>query len=160
MGKGGPPPTPKEILKAKGSWRAKVGDDKEAIIAIRKKPLSESILDDIAREKYEEMVPLLMQMRILSTGDKNSLNRYCMLWARFKLSYVFCQKHGEVYTTEDKLGNVKHNMYPQAKLYLELSDKLLRLEKEFGLTPSARTCVSAVPENPKDQDDNSILDVG
>jgi len=76
------------------------------------------------------------------------LARYCSLFVRWKRCAAFIQQYGESYPMKDKLGNVvSFAPHPQVNILNKLSGDLLRLEHEFGLTPSARARIEVdVPE--------------
>jgi P27 family predicted phage terminase small subunit len=97
-----------------------------------------------AKKKWERVYPVLRSMRMLTVADEESLARYCALWAEWKRHYDFSrQPGGDIYTLMDAEGNVRY-MSPtaQTSLMLKLTPLLLRLEQEFGLTPSSRSQVS------------------
>ncbi len=83
---------------------------------------------------------MLHGMRVLTQVDQHALARYCQLWARWREAEEFLDKRGATYSVRDKDGNiVALKKYPQVVIASDLADKLLRLEQQFGLTPSART---------------------
>lgn len=138
MGRRGPPPVPRAILEARGSWRANANpDEPRPDIG---EPDWPHWLDEDAYWIWEEMAPVLDRMGVLTMADGNALGRYCRVLARYIEADKFLQEHGDVWAVTDSNGNIKnYRQYPQVRLVRQLADQLLVLEREFGLTPSART---------------------
>lgn len=92
---------------------------------------------------YRQVVADLKDMKVGKHPDRNALIRYSRLWVRWKQADVFLQKYGESYPIKNANGEVKCFMpFPQVSLVNKLSVLLLRLEQEFGLTPSARARIN------------------
>lgn len=125
MGKRGPAPTPTEVLKKRGSWRAKKrkGEPKPAEGA----PVCPDWLMPEAKEAWMRLCGHLRGMKMLRACDEKALARYCQLWARWVRTEKRIAEHPE---HERRDQRQKHAV--------ALSDRLLKLEKEFGLTPAAR----------------------
>src|SRR3954453_3758290 len=88
-------------------------------------------------------------MRVLAAVDRNALARYCVLWSRWKTAELFLAKNGSVYTLKDDKGAVRCvQQFPQVSIAHRLAMALSRLEAEFGLTPSARARIEALPDAP------------
>jgi len=136
MGKRGPAPTPTKILKMRGSWRADGrGEEPEPSNEIVQCP---AWLSYAAKGIWKQTTELLDGMGILSNTDTNALARYCHMFVRWKKAEKFIEEHGETYTVRDH-GEIKSiRQYPQVVIAHKLALALLRLEQEFGLTPSAR----------------------
>lgn len=149
MGSRGPAPTPKETLKARGSWRGK----EEATDAVA--PLEIPLMPDGFSESesyvWQQLTSMLFNLRVIGMIDTFPLERYCRNFIRWRAAMDFIAEHGETYSTLDKLGNVRFLPYPQVGIAAKLSDSLLKVEVQFGLTPSARSRikVSAPKENEK-----------
>ena len=97
-------------------------------------------LDPDAKAARDQVVPLLLEMGVLTKVDGNALGRYCQLWSRWKAAELFIQKHGSVYPIKDERGRTKCvQQFPQVAIAHRLSLALTRLEAEFGLTPAGRS---------------------
>ena len=114
----------------------------------RQRPARPAWLIGDARKAWEELVPLLDQMGVLTIVDRRALARYCKLWARWVALTRVIEKTGEVYPirgrpTEDNPQGaiVSFRTFPQVKIIESLSAELRQLEREFGLTPSARSSI-------------------
>jgi len=107
---------------------------------------------------WEKIKDHLYNCGLLTAIDKISLNRYCDMlvqWLELRDLIMF---HGYTYvvTRQNKDGSewemVKQR--PEVRIYTDLGAKLLQLEREFGLTPSARTGLSVnMKKNEEDPDD-------
>ncbi len=128
----GPKPTPTAILKMRGSWRGK--KNKTEPHPETGAPRRPSWLAGDGRRAWEHLTPKLVAMGVLTKVDGNALARYCAMWASWRSLTTFIEQHGTTYTVDQ--GDVKP--YPQVKQSQNLADQLLRLEQQFGLTPSAR----------------------
>jgi P27 family predicted phage terminase small subunit len=99
-------------------------------------------------------------MGVLTKADKHALARYCELFAEYRKVKDFIDENGRGYPVKkwnpnmasvNKNGEpvdggyevVDYKIFPEVKMFLALADRLLRLEQEFGLTPSARVRLEA-----------------
>ena len=147
MGRRGPPPTPTTILKLRGSWRANLNrDEPEPEPGPPEKP---SWLDSYASGAWDELVPLLERMRVLTEADGKALTLLCTTWSRWRQCEEFVAEHGEVYPIKDKEGKTKElRRFPQAVAADTLGRAVNRYLGEFGLSPATRTRIQTVQETP------------
>lgn len=155
MARRGPAPTPTRILELRGSWRSKTrpGEPKPR----RSRPRPPDWLSDEAKAQFVAIVRRLWAQGVVTRVDEGALAFYADLLVQYRKASEFVSKHGDVYVVrgkpraegeEGKLIGFKP--YPQAKRQESLAMLLLRLSREFGLTPAARTEVSAdVPAAPQ-----------
>ena len=141
MGARGVPPVPTAILRARGSWRAKIN---------RKEPTGHGTprcpawLDSDAKAAWKALIPMLKRLGVLATADAFAIARYCDMLVEYKRLAVHVAECGSV--SADRIS-------AEAKHKGELADKLLRLEQNFGLTPSARSRIQvSKKDSPKEQD--------
>ena len=153
MGKRGPAPTPTAILLKKGSWRGKVNKDEPKPKS--EKPKRPEWIDKYANSAWQALVPKLVELGVVTKLDRNLLTRYCQTWSRWRQAEEHIQKHGDVITLyqEDEKGNkmvvdIKDN--PKLKIAKTLSDQLLKMEVQLGLTPSARSRITVL-EKPQEK---------
>ena len=161
MGKRGPPRTPTRILKLHGSRRAEGRKGEcppEPETGIPDKP---DVLSERAEDIWGQVTALTDRMGVLTVADGNALARYCEMLVRWNDLAKFLAKHGETYTIfayyrgMPVLDNKRRKIilqikrFPQTVIADSLATQLLRIEQQFGLTPSARVglCVK-----PKDDD--------
>ena len=147
MGTRGPPPTPKSILAARGSWRAEHTAELAMPEGIPDVP---EWLEGRALEYWQHLVPMLGSISLLRQTDGAAFARYCQLYARWQQCDEFIKIHGYSYTTEAGIKT-----YPEAQIFLRLSEALNKLEDRFGLTPSARVRVAGSVGEKKDKNNKS-----
>ncbi|MBK8270175.1 MAG: phage terminase small subunit P27 family [Planctomycetes bacterium] len=140
MGRRGPSPTPTPILKLRGSTLVTKKREKAEVRGPAGLPECPDWLDSEGQAAWEQIVPLLSAMGILTRIDANALGRYCRLWTRWKKAEEFITKNGDVYPLKAEDGKIKCLMqFPQVSIAMKLAQQLTRLEQEFGMTPSARS---------------------
>lgn len=147
MGLRGPAPTPSRLLALRGSRRASRPNEPVPEVVL---PPAPDWLSDDAKAAYAHVGERLLAQEVVTLLDQNALARYATLWVRYRRCEEFVSKHGEAYVVRARprlhgeLGDpIGFKTYPQAKLALVLSGELLRLEREFGMTPSARARLAA-----------------
>jgi P27 family predicted phage terminase small subunit len=148
MSKPGPRPTPTRVLRLRGSWRAK-RNPKEPAPEVTK-PAAPAWLSDDAKAVFEALAERLHASGVVTIADELALARYADLCVQYRRAAEFVGKHGDVYVTSGRSGPngepgrpTGFKTYPQAKRLLHLAQALLQLEREFGLTPAARTGLQA-----------------
>ena len=144
-----PPKTPTAILKMRGSWLAdKRGNEPEPE---RTRPRCPRWLAKEARRAWRELIPQLETMSILGRCDRNALTRYCQLWARWRATEEWLAEHGDIITMRNEAGQLTDlKQVPQVGRSLRLSAELLKLERQFGMTPSARAGLAIPKNNPQE----------
>jgi P27 family predicted phage terminase small subunit len=150
MGRRGPPPTPTAILLQRGSWRGKANkaEPKPEIGAERPEGLNKAAI-----AVWDQMAERLSATRVLTRDDAITLGRYCDALVRWRRAAAFLdQQKEDFYTIKDELGKVKSiKPWPAVAQYHKLGAMLLRIEQEFGLTPSSRSRIQVPSEPPKAQ---------
>jgi P27 family predicted phage terminase small subunit len=90
-------------------------------------------------------------MRVMTEADIEAIGRYCAMWAEWKKNYEMVKRNGDVLTIwesdpSDPTGKKQRVKYMQPTPYAtqmkSLATLLLRIEQEFGLTPSSRSQVT------------------
>ncbi len=138
MGGRGPPPTPTNILARRGSWRAQRNPSEPRPEPGR--PRCPRWLDAGAKAAWKHLVPQLDRLGVLTPLDRHALARYCQLWSRWRRAEEFLRDQGDTHLVKDADGRVKGvRAYPQVRIANQLAEQLLRLEQQFGMTPSARS---------------------
>jgi P27 family predicted phage terminase small subunit len=155
MGVRGPAPTPTKILALRGSRRV-VGRAGEPQPEVARLATPEWLAPD-AKASYDFLADHLHELGLLTAIDQGALVRYATIWTSYRRCAEFVAKNGEVYPVRSKPrpdGTPGHVLgfkaYPQAKLLVTLSAELLRLEREFGLTPAARARLACAPLEEED----------
>lgn len=142
MGRRGPPRTPTKILKIVGSTlaRAREGREPQPRDADPKPQLD---MTRAERHVYRQVVAHLTSMNLRAASDGNALARYAKLVVQYNSLTEFLAKHGHVYPVHqvhrDGSKTLKQmRRFPQSLQQTECAYDMLRLEREFGLTPAAR----------------------
>lgn len=142
MGLRGPPPEPSEVKKANGTYRA----DRAARNEVKAKPgvpKCPAFLKGEARKEWARVVPHLEQLGILSEIDQGRLADYCAAHALAvdaTKKYTGRGKDGGLMVTINGSQRVRN---PLLKIAQEARAQARLLGQEFGLTPSARSRISA-----------------
>lgn len=144
MGRRGPPKTPTSVLALRGSWRAAKRTQEPK--PDRAKPTCPTWLPAEAKAKWREIVPQLHAMGVLTKIDRGALARYCQTWALWRTCIDFLNQRGTAHPIKNSRGVVTGvRSYPQLRQANQLAEQLGRLEREFGLTPSARADLAVQP---------------
>ena len=104
-------------------------------------------VEPLAAGKWDELVPLLLSMNVLTTGDGEALATLCEVYAAAQACLLELRATGPVIRTD--LGGVKPN--PAGSLYKGLVSLQASLMTEFGLTPSSRVRLGTKQEKPADE---------
>ena len=107
----------------------------------------------VAREKWDNVVPKLIGMGVMTNADVDTIARYCTMHEQFVKYLDQCRRGLDVLVIRDDAGKVKYmQSTPAATMMTKLAASMLRIEQEFGLTPSARSGLSATKqEGPQDE---------
>lgn len=153
--KPGQPKTPINILKMRGSWLAKTQErqGEPGIIEVKDGLKCPEYLNKRAKKFFKETSKILLAMRILSAGDIHALARYCQtLDYYYQAIELLNSKAQHIIPTHDQNGNiVSYKDRPEMRRQAYLSDMLRAMEREFGLTPAARTGISVTPQKPQNK---------
>lgn len=105
------------------------------------------MVDPVAVEKWQELVPILTSLGTLTTADGEALATLCEVFSAAQACLLELRATGPVMHTE--LGGVKPN--PAGPLYRGLVSLQASLMGEFGLTPTSRTRLGGKEEKPTDE---------
>lgn len=148
MGKRGPKPKPTALKKLQGTYQP-CRAAKNEIAPTPGVPPPPAHLDAIARAKWEELVPQLAELGVLSRMDGGTLEALCVTYSQA----VKFQK------SADKTQIVKTAFGPKVNPAVVQARKSWALwrqfAQEFGLSPSARTRVGAPEKAAKDGDETA-----
>ncbi len=157
MGRRGPPKTPKKLLENRGSWLAPARSD--TVEADEGVPVKPGWMGKYAKHAWNQLIPKLKDMGILTKMDGDALTNYCVLWGRWRLAEEFLEENGHMCviekilnedTEDEKTVVLVVKAYPEVKIAATLAAQLLRIQNNFGLTPSARSNI-ILPEKPKEK---------
>ncbi len=155
MGKRGPPPDPTALKILRGNPGHYPLNKNEPKADGR--PLCPSWLLPEAKRKWRSLVPQLRVLGVATKVDGDALAQYCQVWARWKDAEEFIAKHGPVISIRDEAGNIKYlAQVPQVSIAQHLLTIMRNLQREFGMTASARSQIH-VEQAPKRQSEFMTL---
>ena len=103
-------------------------------------------LSDAAKREWKRIATELYRLGLLSRLDRAALAAYCQSWARWIECEEKLRKHGAIVKSP--------NGFPVQSPYLAIANQAMkqmtRMLVEFGLTPSSRSGVQALPR-PRDE---------
>ena len=148
MGLRGPAPLPTQIKIVRGTdqpCRTARNEPKPRL----RKPHCPEHLDEHARTEWKRLVPILMRMKVLTEADYMALANLCQVYSTMANAQEQLNKSGLLFKTQS--GYVQQS--PLIGIINGCVEKLNTLCREFGLTPSARTRVSARDDKEDEQAD-------
>lgn len=133
MGRRGPPPkpTPLKLLHGAKPHRINSAEPQMPDGPVRKPPW----LSPSAAAEWDEVAPHLSSAKVLTVADATVLGFYCETVAVAKRLSELAANSPPVVTGREKTI-VKNPIFAQRR---DAVDQALRLAREFGLTPSARS---------------------
>ena len=146
--KRGPPPTPTEILDIRASWRgSKNPKRKKDATPDPTRPEKPARLSEAAALVWDELADKLHSAGLLTSADGRAFARLCQMHADYDEAQAWMDEpgHGQWMAGYDKGGDRIWTMNPQRKICDILAAAILRLEQQFGMTPSARAGLPVTP---------------
>jgi P27 family predicted phage terminase small subunit len=106
-------------------------------------------LEGLALDKWHEVVSLFISMGVFTQADRHAVQRYCLMWEQWWNLEKHCREHGSTQITSTGYSQVT----AEATLVKSLRKELLEIERQFGMTPAARSSMkvspgASAPENP------------
>jgi P27 family predicted phage terminase small subunit len=151
MGKRGPAPQPSILKYIRGNPRKQPLNANEPTPDLIEIEIPAPVaLGKKAAAVWDDMVPRLSQMRVLTEADIPTLTRYCIEAELYFDCYEKVKIAGEEYThwepdpnrTDGKMRIKYTQVAPWATQMSKHHSAMLRIEQEFGMTPSSRSQVS------------------
>jgi P27 family predicted phage terminase small subunit len=140
-----PTPTNLKIIRGNPGQRALNADEPQPPAASLTPPRN---LEGLALEKWEEMSVLLSRMGVFTQADRHPLERYCLMYEQWTNLERHCREHGYTQVTQTGYSQVT----AEATLIKSLRADMLSIERQFGMTPAARSTIKAsgasTSENP------------
>ena len=145
MSKRGPPPTPTQVLRLRGSLRGKYRKpEPEPTSSV---PTCPTWLSAYAKTEWKRITRELKKIGILTQVDRAVLAGYCQSWSDYMEATKLLRNEGGVLTTAQ--GTPVRN--PLANIQGDARTSMLRFAQELGLSPAARARLAT--EKPKSADD-------
>jgi|TARA_Y100000310_G_scaffold47210_2_gene43837 P27 family predicted phage terminase small subunit len=136
---------PTAILKLRGHWHSKAREAEAEMTPVLGIPDPPANMGKKALEIWKYITPQLHNSGVLAYMDRDVLALYCKLTAEWWKLDKWLNTNGSVVPVHDKDGNeVGFEEAPQWKQKFKLTDMLLKLAREFGLTPSARSRIQPI----------------
>jgi P27 family predicted phage terminase small subunit len=89
--------------------------------------------------KWNQVLPGLIATGVVTNADVETLARYCTMYEAWLQCLRQIRRAGDWFAVYDKSGKmVNAKSTPSALMVVKLAAGLLRIEQEFGMTPSAR----------------------
>jgi P27 family predicted phage terminase small subunit len=159
----GPAPIPTPILKARGSQilpRREGEFSPEPGIPDKPEGLSEA-----AGKIWDALVDEVRKTGVLCKIDGRTMERYCRTFVLWRIEAERLEKMGTVYVVErgaqtlrkpdgsviTKPGDKIVKRFPGVVIFTELSNVLVRLEQQFGMSPASRARI--LNPNPQKEED-------
>jgi P27 family predicted phage terminase small subunit len=102
-------------------------------------------LSDAAKDEWQRIAQELYDMGLLSRVDRAALATYCQAWGTWIEAQASLRQYGTVIRSP--------NGFPMPSPYLAIANKAFEQLKamlvEFGMSPSSRTRVEAIPPVPQ-----------
>ena len=150
MGKRGPRPEPTILTLAKGN------PGKKQINKAEPKPSAAKIappkyLSGESLKCWKAIVPGLISTGVMTEADVPTLARYCTMFEQWLRYLAEVRAGNDILVILNDDGSVKYEQAsPAATMQQKLATSMLRIEQEFGLTPSARTGIVAQTNDQED----------
>jgi P27 family predicted phage terminase small subunit len=153
----GPPPPPTEILKLRGSWRAKAREKQGQPQPKAGTPSMPHWLSPEAKAEWKRMLPQLRALGILYKLDRSALAAYCQASAELVWATETLEREGRiidapVFNKAGELTGHAKRPHPAVKLQRDAFARVKAFLGEFGLTPATRSRLKAAPPAPADAD--------
>ena len=105
-------------------------------------------LSELARTAWTDIAPILRRMRVLTEADAVALSLLCDALANYVTAKATVAQEGAVYWTEGK--SPMRRAHPAVAIAGDNGKFAKAMLSEFGLTPAARSRVSATGTGEKD----------
>ena len=141
MGKRGPAPTPTNLLKLRGSWRADINANEPQPDAIA--PEKPGDMPAEAGAVWDRLVGELERMHVMTRADGFALELLARTWGKWMEAERKIEEVGSVYPIKNPDGSIKYlQQTPWVAMSRNYGSELSRLLQQFGLTPSARSRIT------------------
>ena len=140
MGRRGPAKKP-TALKISQGQRKRDLPKSEIAPPEEESPQPKFELSPVGQKVFDEVSAKLHALGLLKNLDFQTFSRYCDLFDKLLIYKKEVEQEPMMMITTKSGTNYVPN--PAMKTYLAISEKLLRIEKEFGMTPASRASIGA-----------------
>lgn len=152
-----PTPTPLRIIRGNPSHRPLPKNEPQPRDVAPRCPEHVKAIPE-AHKEWKRLLPILRRMKILTEADGMLIANYCLVHADMLWNLEQVQKLNAA--SKNKVSGVviatKNGYLAPNQFYLNVQnaiERLLKLGKEMGLSPSARTRIMASGKEEKQPDD-------
>jgi P27 family predicted phage terminase small subunit len=131
-------PIPTVIKQLNGNPGRRPLNDREPKFE-KKMPRCPGHLNAPAKREWHRIAGDLYRAGLLTVADRAALAAYCQAYGRWVQAEEIIAKKGEVVKTTN--GNIIQN--PYLPIATRAMDQMLKIEIEFGMTPSSRSRIKA-----------------
>lgn len=140
-------PKPPALRALTGGKRSRATSPEVARLSQIEPPI---FLSDRAREHWPALAGILADMGVLADGDRIALALLCEALVEWIAAGATIAAEGATYAATTEAGAVMHRAHPAVAQRADAARRVQSLLSEFGLTPSARAKVQALPDLPDD----------
>jgi P27 family predicted phage terminase small subunit len=115
-------------------------------------PAPPPYLSEAARETWDRIADMLEAMGIATTADSLALGQLCEAVADYESAAAEIAKRGAYYSTAMESGSTMYRAHPALAAKADGDRRIRGWVAEFGLSPSARSRVTALVDE-EDPDD-------
>ena len=108
----------------------------------RKAPPCPDHLDTMAKREWKRLVKILLRTRVLTEADGLALANLCQAWSTLVKAQTKLNESGLLLKTPS--GYIQQS--PLLGIVNNCTDTVVKLSREFGLTPSSRSRLEVPPE--------------
>lgn len=144
--KRGPKPQPAVVRLARANPSKKpIPVEPECEILNEYIPPPETVLaQPNAREVWEETLPRLIAMGIMSNNDLKAFENYCVACGIHAEAVILMSKTGLTYESVNEAGGILSRKSPFIEIINTSSRLIIQFSSEFGLTPASRARLGSV----------------
>jgi P27 family predicted phage terminase small subunit len=149
MGLRGPRPTPTHLKLIRGNPGQRALNKREPMPALpARPPKPPSFLTGYAREEWDRIVVEAFHLKLVTALDLNPLAAYCDAYERWRTAKETIAAMGERdpvthgFIVKTQSGGAAPN--PFVLIAQNAARDMVRFASEFGLTPAARSRISAI----------------
>lgn len=113
--------------------------------------------DEVALNKFYELVDELSRSEIIGNVDKDLLATYCDCWSKYVRTTKILLVQDLVEEQENKLGAITKVQNPYIKIQQSYLDRMLKLSSLFGLSPADRSKIAHLNPSEKDEKVDPLL---
>lgn len=147
---GGRPPKPTALKILQGTARRDRlnPDEPQPPLLVEARP--PSWLKGRARKGWQELAPVLLEMRVLTVGDRAALGLLCDAYGEYLELRETVRRVGRTYTMITESGSEMVMARPEVNMMTDAWRRSMAAMQQFGLTPSSRSKVSAKEAEQRD----------